>query len=91
MDASEFGEILNGMLNGNAAMGIKRVRDAEARQALDEVSSWGSAVPNVGGRGAGCCLALPLTPNTELLTEIHQLWFREQRSFKPLEPLFLCG
>ncbi len=39
LDASEFGEILNGMLNGNAAMGIKRVRDAEARQALDEVSS----------------------------------------------------
>ncbi len=39
LDASEFGEILNGMLNGNAAMGIKRVRDPEARQALDEVSS----------------------------------------------------
>ncbi|MCK5880556.1 MAG: methyl-accepting chemotaxis protein [Sinobacterium sp.] len=39
LDASEFGEILSGMLNGNAAMGVKRVRDPEARQALDEVSS----------------------------------------------------
>jgi twitching motility protein PilJ len=38
-DASEFGEVLNGMLNGNAALGIKRVRDEEARQALEEVSS----------------------------------------------------
>ena len=33
---------------------------------------WGSAVANVGGRGAGCCLALPLTPNTELFTRVYQ-------------------
>lgn len=38
-DASEFGEVLNGMLNGSAAMGIRRVNEPEARQALQEISS----------------------------------------------------
>jgi twitching motility protein PilJ len=38
LDAMDFGVILNGMLNGNAAMGIKRMRDPEARQALEEVA-----------------------------------------------------
>ena len=38
LDASQFGEVLNGMINGNAAMGIRRVNDAEARQALDEIA-----------------------------------------------------
>ncbi len=37
-DASTFGQVLNSMINGNAAMGIRRVRDEEARQALKEIA-----------------------------------------------------
>ncbi|NRB37787.1 MAG: type IV pili methyl-accepting chemotaxis transducer N-terminal domain-containing protein [Pseudomonadales bacterium] len=37
-DASTFGQVLNSMINGNAAMGIKRVQDQEARQALKEIA-----------------------------------------------------
>ena len=38
-DASTFGQVLNSMINGNAAMGIKRVNDTEARQALEEIAA----------------------------------------------------
>ncbi|NRA43080.1 MAG: type IV pili methyl-accepting chemotaxis transducer N-terminal domain-containing protein, partial [Pseudomonadales bacterium] len=38
LDASEFGEILNSMLNGNPAMGIKRINNEEVRSALFEVA-----------------------------------------------------
>ncbi|CAA0080141.1 Methyl-accepting chemotaxis protein McpQ [BD1-7 clade bacterium] len=38
-DASNFGDTLNSMINGNAAMGIRRVSDEEARQALKEIAA----------------------------------------------------
>lgn len=38
LDASTFGTVLQGMLNGNAAMRISRVNDKGARTSLDEIS-----------------------------------------------------
>ncbi len=37
-DASEFGDILNAMLMGDASLGIRRVTDGQARKTLDEVA-----------------------------------------------------
>lgn len=37
-DASEFGDVLDAMLNGDASLGIRRVSDANARKALDEIA-----------------------------------------------------
>ena len=37
-DASEFGEVLNGMLVGDASLGIQRVSDRQARQTLEEIA-----------------------------------------------------
>ena len=38
LDASTFGTVLQGMLNGNAAMRISRVNDKSARSSLDEIN-----------------------------------------------------
>ncbi|MGI9287630.1 MAG: methyl-accepting chemotaxis protein [Pseudomonadales bacterium] len=38
LDASLFGSVLNGMLNGNSALRISRVTDADARSSLEEIS-----------------------------------------------------
>ena len=38
LDASTFGTVLQGMLNGNAAMRISRVNDRNARSSLDEIN-----------------------------------------------------
>lgn len=38
LDASTFGTVLQGMLNGNAAMRISRVNDRAARSSLDEIN-----------------------------------------------------
>src|SRR5690606_1386419 len=38
LDASTFGTVLQGMLNGNAAMRISRVNDKGARASLDEIN-----------------------------------------------------
>lgn len=38
LDASLFGSVLNGMLNGNSALRISRVTDADARSSLGEIS-----------------------------------------------------
>ncbi|HET8710712.1 MAG TPA: type IV pili methyl-accepting chemotaxis transducer N-terminal domain-containing protein, partial [Spongiibacteraceae bacterium] len=38
LDASTFGTVLQGMLNGNAAMRISRVNDKNARSSLDEIN-----------------------------------------------------
>ncbi len=38
-DATIFANVLNGMLNGDAAMGVQRVKDAEARAKLEEVKA----------------------------------------------------
>lgn len=38
LDASIFGSVLTGMLNGNAALGIRRVEDAVARDSLTEIN-----------------------------------------------------
>ncbi|MDB6063426.1 MAG: chemotaxis protein [Verrucomicrobiaceae bacterium] len=38
LDASTFGTVLQGMLNGNAAMRIVRVNDKNARSSLDEIN-----------------------------------------------------
>ncbi|HEY9033828.1 MAG TPA: methyl-accepting chemotaxis protein [Pseudomonadales bacterium] len=37
-DASEFGEVLNGMLNGDANLGIRRVTEPQARKSLEEIA-----------------------------------------------------
>lgn len=37
LDASLFGNVLNGMLKGNRVMGIKRVTDAEAKASLEGI------------------------------------------------------
>ncbi|WMS85882.1 methyl-accepting chemotaxis protein [Pleionea litopenaei] len=37
-DVETFGSVLDGMLNGDAMLGINRVNNAEARAALDEIS-----------------------------------------------------
>ncbi len=37
-DASEFGDVLDAMLSGDASLGIRRVSDANARKALDEIA-----------------------------------------------------
>lgn len=38
LDASVFGSVLAGMLNGNAALGISRVTDSVARESLQEIN-----------------------------------------------------
>ncbi len=38
IDANVFGRVLNGMKNGNVAMGISKVTDPEARNSLEEVT-----------------------------------------------------
>ncbi|MFL0811377.1 MAG: methyl-accepting chemotaxis protein [Agarilytica sp.] len=38
IDANVFGRVLNGMKNGNVAMGISRVSDQEARASLEEIT-----------------------------------------------------
>ncbi|WP_144392324.1 methyl-accepting chemotaxis protein [Pleionea sediminis] len=38
-DVEQFGGVLDGMLNGDAMMGISRVRNPEAREALNEVAT----------------------------------------------------
>ena len=38
-DAKEFGAVLNGMLNGDAANGIRRVNDESARRSLEEIAA----------------------------------------------------
>ncbi len=38
IDANVFGRVLNGMKNGNLAMGISKVTDPEARKSLEEVT-----------------------------------------------------
>lgn len=38
-DAKEFGAVLNGMLNGDAANGIRRVNDESARKSLEEIAA----------------------------------------------------
>lgn len=38
-DAKEFGVVLNGMLNGDAANGIRRVNDESARKSLEEIAA----------------------------------------------------
>ncbi|TQV89023.1 methyl-accepting chemotaxis protein [Aliikangiella coralliicola] len=38
-DVDVFGEVLTGMLEGDAMMGIARVNNAEARQALEEIAN----------------------------------------------------
>jgi twitching motility protein PilJ len=38
-DAKDFGEKLDGMLNGNAELGLRRVDDYTARQALSEIAA----------------------------------------------------
>ena len=38
LDASLFGSVLNGMLQGNKAMQISRVTDRDARQSLEEIN-----------------------------------------------------
>lgn len=38
LDASLFGSVLNGMLQGNKAMGISRVTDGDAKDSLEEIN-----------------------------------------------------
>ena len=38
VDASEFGDVLNGMLLGDASLGIRRISEPQARKSLDEIA-----------------------------------------------------
>jgi twitching motility protein PilJ len=43
-DATRFGQVLDGLLNGNAEFGVQRVPSAQARQVLGEVSELYAAL-----------------------------------------------
>jgi twitching motility protein PilJ len=62
-DAALFGQVVDGLLNGNSELGIKRINDADARAKLEKVDSVYSTV-----RGHVSAI-LRLSPEMFMVTE----------------------